>query len=943
MMADYVVPRHNAVMERLRRRIELFRRHHTGCESRYQSHAVERQEMERQQTFALHQRCLQTKAKRSSKHRQPAAASAEPAGHRGTSAGGGAEEPGEQSRNNTLIALQETVKRKLENAGSPLAREQVNGFSDGYPPNKKTCVEDTLGARNGVSNGTVPPLSPMDTKHNVMANGNHRAEHNDAGITDSGASRGSDSDFRLLKEMKQEPVDDILPCILPSGGTTGNNSLFPDLNLDDQDWSEIMEEFNRSVPYEDIQELFSVSFGDRKDPELTSGATQSLIPPDLANVKTEFSPAFDQESCNGSPQVRPTSSGPPLHTSSPVSAPATSPVQQTTRQIPNHMLPVPPKDLSPAQQLQQLAAREQQRAILQSQQHVVQKPPPPTQQKPQSQTPKFHPQPNHSTSWPPNPPSQTQMSGTFGLEKPTSPSLYPQDFPNPKAMLMPNKGSPKAGAPAGYMQPMLSHAPNPTAQAAMLDYSNTKPLSHYEAVASGAPRGPAPTQSQNKQSQAILNLMRHQQMQKPRPAGMSFRPAHLQHAPDSGSYPSSARVPGPGNSAGISSVPVGHSSAAYMKQMQMMSQQQKQLLQRQIMAEEKQQQLQRHLTRPPPQYQDQQNQQNPFQQQFSTVPCLAQQHPSAFPEHTLSGASQPIGNVNSLSGAAPGTQRMFSQTQSMMGMGSAVPTPGPSPAASQADMSLQSCAGGLDVQQVLYGNMPMHPNHPNQQRTQVSNMSNAYRQSVLAAQQQQAHLKNQPNAAMMKQQQLARLPNSIPNAMANAMPTGLQGALPTQAQSWQTQASQQHPVLQPGFHMQARLSKLPNNAPFPQGGMGSSGAGRMNPAQMMPNMNQQRTNLPQQQTPQQGQVPTQPQQVLPDLGPFSQTQAGPNRTTALQCNQAYQLNRSANQQLQFSYNSQSGAGLSGFPAETDLVDSLLKNQSTQEWMDDIDELLASHQ
>lgn len=304
------------------------------------------------------------------------------------------------------------------------------------------------------------------------------------------------------------------------------------------------------------------------------------------------------------------------------------------------------------------------------------------------------------------------------------------------------------------------------------------------------------------------------------------------------------------------------------------------------------------------------------------------------------GASQPIGNVNSLSGAAPGTQRMFSQTQSMMGMGNAVPSTGPSPAASQADMSLQSCAGGLDVQQVLYGNMPMHPN---QQRAQVSNMSNAYRQSVLAAQQQQAHLKSQPNAAMMKQQLLARLPNSIPNAMANAMPTSLQGALPTQAQSWQTQASQQHPVLQPGFHMQARLSKLPNNAPFPQGGMGSSGAGRMNPAQMMPNMSQQRTNLPQQQTPQQGQVPTQPQQVLPDLGPFSQTQAGPNRTTALQCNQAYQLNRSANQQLQFSYNSQSGAGLSGFPAETDLVDSLLKNQSTQEWMDDIDELLASHQ
>ncbi|XP_073677022.1 mastermind-like protein 1 [Garra rufa] len=1062
MMADFVVPRHSAVMERLRRRIELFRRHHTGCENRYDSTAMERLEMERQQTFALHQRCLQTKAKRSNKHRQPpaAAASVDPAGQRGTGGGGtsaeladgGSGTPGEQSRNSTLIALQETVKRKLENAGSPLGRDQVNGFTDGYPPNKKTCVEDALGGLNGVSNGTVPPLSPMDSKHNVntdglMANGNHRAvgaEHNGKGLTDSGASRGSESDFRL-KEMKQEPVDDILPCILPGGGANGNNSLFPDLNLNDQDWSEIMEEFNRSVPYEDIQELFSDSFGDRKDPELlSSGAAQSLMPPDLSSVKTEFSPAtassaFDQDSCNGSPQMRPTSSGPPLHTNSPATAPATSPalpVQQQqhpqqppiqpTRPLPNHLLPIPPKDLSPAQQLQQLAAREQQRAILQSQQqqHVVQKPP---QQKPQQQqAAKFHQQPNHSTSWPQNAPTQSQMAGTFGLEKSTSPSLYPQDFPNPKTLLMPNKGSPKAGAPAGYMQPgghgnmlshpaaptgPLSHPPNPAAQAAMLDYSNTKPLSHYEAGAPGAPRGPPATQNQNKQSQAILNLMRHQQMQKQRPTNMNFRPAHHQHAPESGSYPSTTHVPGMGNTMtpqqSSNSIPANHSNAAYMKQQMQLISQQKQLLQRQMMAEQEkhrqqqEQQLQRHLTRPPPQYQDQQNpqaQQNPFQQQqqqqvsqFTGVPpCLAQQHPSGFSEHTISGASQPIGNVNSLSGPTPGTQRMFPQTQGMMGMGvgqNTGPTTGPPPAASQADMSLQSCAGGLDVQQVLYGNMPMHPSHPNQQRPPVSTMSAAYRQNVLAAQ-QQAHLKNQPNAAMLKQQQqqqqLARMPNSIPNAMANnmgsamptSMPTSIQGALPTQAQSWQQrqqqQQPQQHPGLQPGsanggmpagfpnsgFHMQQRLSKLSNSTPFPQGGMGNGAAGRtlagMNPGQMMPSMNQQRTNNPGmtqqlpppgQQTAQQGQpqAPPQTQQVLPDLGPFSQPQAGPNRTAGLQCSQAYQLNRTANQQLQFSYNTQSGGSLSGFAAETDLVDSLLKNPSTQEWMDDLDELLASHQ
>ncbi|KAI7801274.1 putative mastermind-like protein 1 [Triplophysa rosa] len=344
---------------------------------------------------------------------------------------------------------------------------------------------------------------------------------------------------------------------------------------------------------------------------------------------------------------------------------------------------------------------------------------------------------------------------------------------------------------------------------------------------------------------------------------------------------------------------------------------------------------------------------------------------------TKYGTSQTIVNVNSC-GPAPGAQRMFSQTQSMMGMGvgqSGGPPPGAPSVASQADMNLPPCAGGLDV---IYGNMPLHSSHPNQQRPLVQTMSAAYRQNILTVQ-QQAHLKSQPNTAMLKQQQkhLVRLPNSMPNVMANnmssSMPSSIQGALPTQAQPWQQQP-QQHPGLQQamgsqpgsanggmtagfpnsGFHAQSRMTKLPNNAPFSQVGMGNSVAGRamagMNPGKIMPNMKQQRTNNPaveqqmppsNQQTPQQGQPVPQTQQVLPDLGPFSQAQTVPSCTAGLQSNQAYQLNRTASQH-QFGYNSQSSGSLSGFPAETEL-DSLLKNHSTQEWMDDLDELLASHQ
>lgn len=124
MMADFVTPRHSAVMERLRRRIELFRQHHNSCESRYENATLERLELERQQTFALHQRCLQAKAKRSNKHRQPQP-SGDQAGPRATGGAGGGGGGGaggggvaelvesggttaaEQSRSSTLIAVSE--------------------------------------------------------------------------------------------------------------------------------------------------------------------------------------------------------------------------------------------------------------------------------------------------------------------------------------------------------------------------------------------------------------------------------------------------------------------------------------------------------------------------------------------------------------------------------------------------------------------------------------------------------------------------------------------------------------------------------------------------------------------------------------------------------------------------------------------------------------------
>lgn len=324
------------------------------------------------------------------------------------------------------------------------------------------------------------------------------------------------------------------------------------------------------------------------------------LPPDLASIKTEFpGSTFDPEPRTSSPHMRSGLSGPAMHTSSPntsaagasaSSSPALpvppqqqqppgpqSQVQQPPQGQPqsrqlqqNHLMGGPPKDLSPAQQLKQLAAQQQaaqqQRAqMMQSQQQVQKqqqqqqhqrKQQQQQQQQQSQQAAKFPGHPNHPSSWSQAaPPTQSPLGGSvYGLDKPTSPSLYQQDFPNPKAMLMPgqppNKGSPKAGTAGGYMgapgahpgmlghpgQGGMGHPQGPGGpQSSMPDYSNTKPLTHFETAGGpmGGPQGPGSASAAANQKAALLHMMRQQQQQqhmKQKAAGLPFRaPPHMQH------------------------------------------------------------------------------------------------------------------------------------------------------------------------------------------------------------------------------------------------------------------------------------------------------------------------------------------------------------------------------------------------------------------------------
>ncbi|CAM9479924.1 unnamed protein product [Bubo scandiacus] len=1040
-MAEFVVPRHSAVMERLRRRIELCRRHHSACESRYQAVSPERLELERQQTFALHQRCLQAKAKRAGKHRQPPPAPPPPAPPPPAAAVAGSADrtgangldaeaaSGEQhGRSSTLIAqLHETVKRKLDSAASPQNGDQQNGYGDVFSVSKKLRRDDGLGGVSGSSNG-MPPVSPLhhldkksgsgDTlqlngKHPMGLDGITKKCLPDSSLQMNGGGDADDSfPLSLNKELKQEPVDD-LPCMIAgAGGSISQNNLMPDLNLNEQEWKELIEELNRSVPDEDMKDLFNEDFEEKKDADSSNSAAQTPLPQDI-NIKTEFSPApFEQEQM-GSPQVRSTSSGSAFIGAASVPVSAASPAvgssqavfqpssqsmsenpnqpmmqasnhsQNVQRPLPNVLLPGKgagsAKEMSSAHQLQQIAAKQKRDQMLQNQQQASQ----------------VH-QTNQMSTWQQSGPSHSPLAVPYTMENPTSPSVYQPDFNNQKLMMpnMGNKSSPRAGG--NYHVNILGHQQNSlnqnpvNSQGSMLDYGNTKPLSHYKAeceqgvTVPGQNKTPMLAYIQQRQQPPLSHVSDDQNgmiLLKPKSGNIAYR---LPHSQDQNPSPNVPRVPvsvpGPGVGAQAPNVSMAgnHSNppylsnqqqAAVMKQHQMLMDQQKQREQQQkhllmeqqkqqflmeqrqqhLLAEQQQeQQLQRHLTRPPPQYQDQP--QNPYQQQVGQ----------------FTGSSSAMPGVSNLGQSSSSSPRMFPQTQNMIQMGpghSSVPPL--QSGSSQQDRGVTQYTNMQNIQRgglynLASGMTQMVPQHatqsangqPPMQRQgslgQGAAVPAGYGQNTLANSSiSQQHNKGALNPTLSKPQ-MAR----VPAAMGAQNPSWQHQGIPNINNQTQANSGLGPFTASSSFHMQQTHLKMANQQ-FAQGmpqvslstsrpmtSMNAAVSGQMLSSSLGA---QQRTNPPtQQQVPSQQVLPGM-NQTVPDLNAFNQNpnQQMPNRGN-LHCSQGYPV-RTTSQELPFAYSGQSGNnGLQNLTGDTDLIDSLLKNRTSEEWMNDLDELLGTH-
>lgn len=448
-----------------------------------------------------------------------------------------------------LFQLQETVKRKLEGARSPLNGDQQNGACDGsFSPTSKRMRKDIATGMEAIGNMPLPSASPLhqlDLKPSLplQNSGTHtpglledlskNGRLPEIKLPVNGCSDLEDS-FTILqsKDLKQEPLDDPT-CIDTSETSLSNqNKLFSDINLNDQEWQELIDELANTVPEDDIQDLFNEDFEEKKESEFSQPATETPLSQESVSVKSDPAHSPFAHVSMGSPQARPSSSGPPFPTistapslpsvagtpaapnaaGSPANCAVQSPQTPNQAHTPGQAPPrpgngyllnpaavtvagsgsgpvaVPSSDMSPAEQLKQMAAQQQQRAKL-------------MQQKQQQQ------HSNQTSSWSPLGPPSSPYGAAFSAEKPNSPMMYPQAFNNQNPIVPPmannlQKTTMNNYLPQNHMN-MINQQPNNLGtnslnkQHNILTYGNTKPLTHFNADLSQRMTPPTANPSKN--------------------------------------------------------------------------------------------------------------------------------------------------------------------------------------------------------------------------------------------------------------------------------------------------------------------------------------------------------------------------------------------------------------------------------------------------------------
>nr|XP_057935117.1 mastermind-like protein 2 [Doryrhamphus excisus] len=378
---------HSAIVERLRARIELCRRHHSTCEDRYQRGQVESSDREHESTLHLLNVVQQGPGNRKSKGSR--ASGQQPPEYGGRANGGQRVLEGDQKMS-TRMALQGSLRRKME----------------GHVPKQNSCAFSTSDFKRvrveAGGMGRAQGNHNLGHAHSLQASSAMAVHRKNYMMPHAVAS---DVFSMTLKEMKKEPVE------VQSCGRSHAEMIFDfkEEGQIDPELQDLFDELTKSVPPLNDLEFEKMlkqddTFGLDPGRPSSAGAVASMCSPLEKTIKMEHSPDYGQVH-GGSSQLRPASAGPSFTMTTSCTASTTTTQKVNTQVGPPRSMPCWP-EISHAEQLKQMAANQHQPSLLLHHHH-------------------HHTLPAGLASWAPTMSTHSSTS-TFPQDKGTRPRLPPQ-------------------------------------------------------------------------------------------------------------------------------------------------------------------------------------------------------------------------------------------------------------------------------------------------------------------------------------------------------------------------------------------------------------------------------------------------------------------------------------------------------------------------------------
>ncbi|KAJ8280674.1 hypothetical protein GJAV_G00057600 [Gymnothorax javanicus] len=368
---------HNAIVERLRARIELCRRHHSTCESRYQRGQAENSDREHENTLHLLNIVQQGPGNRKSKGNRSAAQQPPEYNSRINGEQKSQNSSEADSKHSTRIALQGSLRRKIEGQPQGYAPKQ-NGLSVAGGPFGSDFKR--LRMEGGVLGHAGCAFSNGQSRQALQGGTGHTAAGKESGA--SSLAVQAERFAQTLREMKKEPGELLHSCghLLSAGtGVTAAPFDFKDEGGGqiDPELQDLFDELTKSVPSLDdleFEKMLKQEHDNGDDasfhlelgrPASAGGAGKQGCPPPLKAVKSEFSPPGFCQNSGALQQLRPASAGPafslanaPLVAGAPKNGSSQSSLGPSSRPL------APWQEVSHAEQLKQIAANQQQPAAL---------------------------------------------------------------------------------------------------------------------------------------------------------------------------------------------------------------------------------------------------------------------------------------------------------------------------------------------------------------------------------------------------------------------------------------------------------------------------------------------------------------------------------------------------------------------------------------------------